>query len=47
MDLETALRLASTESEATQIALIASGAKDVISGGLKYASTYKSEPEEE
>ena len=45
MDLETALRLASTESEATQIALIASGAKDVISGGLKYASTLK--PEEE
>ena len=43
MDLETALRLASTESEATQIAQIASGAKSIISGTLEYAATEKKE----
>lgn len=45
MDLETALKLAMTESEATKIAQIASGAKAVISGTLGYAA--KQKPEEE
>lgn len=45
IDLDTALRLAMQESEATQIAQIASGAKAVISSTLQYAS--KQKPEEE
>lgn len=35
MDLDTALRLATQEAEAMQIAQIVSGAKDIVSGGLK------------
>jgi 2-hydroxychromene-2-carboxylate isomerase len=43
IDLDTALKLVMQESEATQIAMVAQGAKDVISGGLKYASRKEEE----
>jgi len=43
IDLDTALRLVMQESEATNIARIAGGAREVISGTLKYASRKEEE----
>lgn len=43
IDLETALKLVMQESEAAQISLIAQGAKEVISGGLRYAAKKEEE----
>jgi hypothetical protein len=49
IDLDTALRLVMQESEAANIALIAQGSKEVISGVLKYAAEKEAPeaPEEE
>jgi len=44
IDLETALRLVMQESEATNIAMIAQGSKEVISGGLQYFKDRPAEP---
>ena len=41
IDLDTALRLAAGEAEATQVAQIVSGAREAIKGGLEYASEMK------
>jgi hypothetical protein len=43
IDLDTALRLVMQESEATNIAMITQGAKEIISGGLRYASRKEEE----
>jgi hypothetical protein len=45
IDLDTALRLVMQESEAANIALIAQGSKEIISGATKYYAGQKEAPE--
>lgn len=45
IDLDTALRLVMQEAEAKNIALIAGGAKEIISGGLQYMKDQPKTPE--